>query len=107
MGHSKPTYGKDTRTSEADVDDPITGDGMKKRKREEDTNAHTKTDPHHTKRRAADGCAMNEVKPPDFVAKRKPKRNAARKPSTRNAIMKPQRSVAQLMKRFSGGNETQ
>lgn len=76
VDRSKPTSEKNKRTSEANVDDPITGDSMKKLKGEEDTNPHTQPNTNQTKPRTTKRCAMKERKAPNLLAKRKPKRNA-------------------------------
>lgn len=76
---SKATSAHEASTSEAVLDEPIMGHGMKKRQRKEDTNEHPQTDPHQTKRRSVSGFEKNDVESPDPNAKRKLKRNSPQK----------------------------
>lgn len=70
-------FPNDKITSKAVVDDPITGEGMTKDQREDDTNAHTPPDPRQMKHRTENGCKNNFGKAHERDAKSKPKRNVA------------------------------
>lgn len=107
VDHSKRTSEENARTSEADVDEPIFGEGMKIRQQKMDTNVHRQHDRRQTKHITKNGSKMNEMKAADVFARRKQKWNAARKMSTWRAIMTPQRNVEQFINRSCEGNATQ